>query len=198
MKVRAPSTAASSRRGPILEAAKGVFLRYGLKKTSMDDLARAAGLSRQGLYLHFETKEELFKAVTYELIATTRAAVKASLTADAHDVETRLFGAFDAAHGQGVGQLESEHLDELFAAAAVYLGDAVNEVDEALVSEVARVLRTTGVAAHWKDAGLSATDLAQTLHAVSKGLKHGVKSRDAYRDAMRNAVRLVCRGGARG
>src|SRR4249920_376821 len=103
MKERAQSAAASAgRRGPILAAAGGVFLRYGLKKTSMDDLARAAGLSRQGLYLYFQTKEELFKAVVLELIAGTRAASKASLAAESTDLETRILGAFDAAHGQGI------------------------------------------------------------------------------------------------
>jgi AcrR family transcriptional regulator len=200
VKERAQSSAAGpSRRGPILEAAKGVFLRYGLKKTSMDDLARAAKLSRQGLYLHFQTKEELFKAVTLELIADTRAASKAALANEGIDVEARIFGAFDAAHGRGLGQLASEHLDELLAAAAAYLGaDAVNEVDEGLVADVARLLRTSGIAAHWKDAGLSATELAQTLHAASKGLKYSARTHEAYRDPMRHAIRLVCRGGARG
>jgi len=35
---------ATGRRDAVLAAAQGVFLRYGFKKTSMDDLARAAGL----------------------------------------------------------------------------------------------------------------------------------------------------------
>ena len=45
------------RRSRVLEAALGVFLRYGFRKTSMDEVARAADLSRQGLYLQFATKE---------------------------------------------------------------------------------------------------------------------------------------------
>ena len=40
-----------SRREALLEAAVGVFARYGFRKTSMDEVARAAGVSRQGLYL---------------------------------------------------------------------------------------------------------------------------------------------------
>ena len=55
----ADSNEGGARRAAILETAMRVFLRYGFKKTSMDDLARAAGLSRQGLYLHYRTKEEL-------------------------------------------------------------------------------------------------------------------------------------------
>jgi AcrR family transcriptional regulator len=197
MKAKAESAPSTSRRGPILEAAKGVFLRYGLKKTSMDDLARAAGLSRQGLYLHFQTKEELFRAVTVELIASTRAASRAALANESESVETRILDAFDALHGKGLGQLESEHLDELFEAAREIVGDAVNEVDDGLVTDVAKLLRTSGIAAHWKDAGLSANDLAASLHAASKGLKHDAGSQEAYRERMRAAVRMVVRGGAR-
>ena len=50
-----------SRLSVVLEAAVGVFARYGYRKTSMDDVARAAGVSRQGLYLSFANKEELFR-----------------------------------------------------------------------------------------------------------------------------------------
>ena len=42
-------------------AATAIFLRYGFKKTSMDDVAQAAGVSRQGLYLYFDTKDFLFR-----------------------------------------------------------------------------------------------------------------------------------------
>ena len=80
---RAASEAAKARHAAIVAAAAGVFLRYGFKKTSMDDLARAAGLSRQGLYLHFPTKETLFKEAVLQLIATTRATSRAALADEA-------------------------------------------------------------------------------------------------------------------
>jgi AcrR family transcriptional regulator len=52
----------------LLDAAIGVFARFGYRKTSMDDIARAAGVSRQGLYLLFSNKEELFRrSVEYSL-----------------------------------------------------------------------------------------------------------------------------------
>ena len=58
-------------------AATAIFLRYGFKKTSMDDVARAAGVSRQGLYLYFDTKDLLFREslehLVSHLISTARA-----------------------------------------------------------------------------------------------------------------------------
>jgi len=46
----------------ILNAAIPVFGKSGFKKTSIEDLADAAAISKQGLYLHFSSKEEIFQA----------------------------------------------------------------------------------------------------------------------------------------
>ena len=70
-----------SRREALLEAAVGVFARYGFRKTSMDEVARAAGVSRQGLYLQFADKEELFrKAVEFRLNHQLSAAIIAPVS----------------------------------------------------------------------------------------------------------------------
>jgi len=53
----------SARRAEILEAAKSCFLRYGYGKTSLDDIAKEAGLSRPLLYRKFANKEAIFSAV---------------------------------------------------------------------------------------------------------------------------------------
>ena len=52
----------SARRKVILEAALECFLQYGFAKTSLDDIARRAKLSRPLLYLLFKNKEEIFVA----------------------------------------------------------------------------------------------------------------------------------------
>ncbi len=41
----------------------GVFVRYGYRLTSMEMVGQEAGLTRQAVYHHFETKEVLFRAV---------------------------------------------------------------------------------------------------------------------------------------
>ncbi len=43
----------------ILEKAVHLFMRYGVKSVSMDDLARELGISKKTLYQYFDTKETL-------------------------------------------------------------------------------------------------------------------------------------------
>lgn len=47
------------RRKDILDAALYCFLNFGYSKTSMDDVAKKAGLSRPLIYLKFKNKEDL-------------------------------------------------------------------------------------------------------------------------------------------
>lgn len=51
----------------VIEAAKVVFLRYGFRRVTMNDIAEEAGMSRPALYLVFPNKEEVFKAAVGEL-----------------------------------------------------------------------------------------------------------------------------------
>ncbi len=46
--------------GPIRESAATLFLEKGYQGTTMDEIAAAAGVSKQTIYTHFASKEELF------------------------------------------------------------------------------------------------------------------------------------------
>lgn len=194
---RAPDPdSGAGRRTAILEAAQEVFLRYGFKKTSMDDLARAAGLSRQGLYLHFDTKEALFKSAFEHLLGQVEAAARAAL-ARPGSLEDRLIAAYDASHGH-VFASRSDHLDELLGTATTLIGARFEASERGFAALVADALAREGVAAAWRSAGLTAKDLADHLHAASYGIKHAVTTRAAYHARMSAAVKLVVRGAPRG
>ena len=57
-----------NRRAAILVAARDAFNARGFAATRMEDIARALGLSKAALYLQFASKQQLFEAVTSELI----------------------------------------------------------------------------------------------------------------------------------
>jgi AcrR family transcriptional regulator len=62
-------TRRSEDRAPeIARAALDLFVTKGFAATKLDDVAKAAGVSKGLPYLYFENKEELFKAVIVEAI----------------------------------------------------------------------------------------------------------------------------------
>lgn len=50
-------------RGAILAAANALFAGRGFSATSVDDIARAAGVAKGAVYHHFPSKEAVFEAV---------------------------------------------------------------------------------------------------------------------------------------
>jgi AcrR family transcriptional regulator len=57
----------AERRASILRGAAEAFARSGFAHTSMEDVANACGVTRLILYRHFETKEDLYRAVLQEV-----------------------------------------------------------------------------------------------------------------------------------
>ncbi|MCE1253477.1 MAG: TetR/AcrR family transcriptional regulator [Anaerolineae bacterium] len=47
----------------ILDATAELILRWGYNKTTIDDIARQAGVAKGTIYLHWKTREDLFKAL---------------------------------------------------------------------------------------------------------------------------------------
>ena len=47
----------------ILDVAQSIFRKYGFKKTTMDEIAKAARKGKSTLYYYFKSKEEIFAAV---------------------------------------------------------------------------------------------------------------------------------------
>lgn len=64
-----------NRNDRILRAAHEVFLRYGVKRTTMNDIAREAGVARQTLYNAFSNKDEILRALVRDF---HRDAIKAA------------------------------------------------------------------------------------------------------------------------
>jgi AcrR family transcriptional regulator len=81
--------ALSPRQIEVATAAGDVFLSHGFARTTMGELASAANLSRQGLYLMFSRKEEVFAAALSVLDARLHRDL-ASRIKGKHDLRTKL------------------------------------------------------------------------------------------------------------
>jgi len=55
----------SAKRRQIMDGAREVFLSAGFDGASMNDVARAAGVSKGTLYAYFNSKDELFEAIIH-------------------------------------------------------------------------------------------------------------------------------------
>ncbi len=53
-------------RTEVLKAARALFQRFGLFKTTMEDIAKAAGKGKSTLYYYYASKDEIFDAVISE------------------------------------------------------------------------------------------------------------------------------------
>jgi len=69
----------NDKRARILGAAQHLFLRYGVKRTSIDDVAREAEIAKGTIYLYYESKNELFAAVAERLCSDILARARQTL-----------------------------------------------------------------------------------------------------------------------
>ncbi len=67
------------RRAHILKAALTSFARKGYHQTTMDDIVQEAGLSKGGVYWHFDSKKELFLSLFEPIITGMEEYMAASL-----------------------------------------------------------------------------------------------------------------------
>lgn len=81
--------------GVILSAAFDVFVTYGFRKTSMDDIAGAAGISRPALYQTFKNKQDIFRALSRFMLEHASALAAQEMQAEGA-FAARLFRSLDA------------------------------------------------------------------------------------------------------
>jgi AcrR family transcriptional regulator len=70
------------RRRQILAAALQCFLQFGYAKTSMDDVAKKANLSRPLIYLKFKSKRELFWGIYADFMGSALEAAEKVLKSE--------------------------------------------------------------------------------------------------------------------
>lgn len=73
--VRASGEGNQGQREAIVSAAATRFARFGLEKTTMEDIARAAGKAKSSLYYYFKSKEAVFAEVIRREIEGLQASI---------------------------------------------------------------------------------------------------------------------------
>jgi len=78
----------------IINAAENQFIRFGFRKTTMEDIAKAAGIGKATLYYYFKNKEDIFAAMA-ERIAQTgmKTIIEAAQGGTTPQAKFRIFGS---------------------------------------------------------------------------------------------------------
>lgn len=142
--VQVPSKT-SGKRERVVEAARELFLAHGLRGTSMEAIARRAGVAKPTLYAHFPDKDAVFLAIL-EALLTEKLAIFEKMMAAELPVAERIGQALAAEFAVVVGAIEgSPHRAELFGehrrAAAL-----MEQSDAQVSARIAAELRQAGVA----------------------------------------------------
>ena len=166
-----PAPADTGRRQAVLESALVTFVRFGYRKTSMDDVAKAAHISRPGLYFLFDSKKALFRAAVSHALERDLEVIARELADAALPLKSRLIAAFDHWGGGYIGPLTIE-VPGFTAEDPALLVDILDSAPRRF-----ETLVTDAVAGSY--AG-DAAQRAQTVISASIGIKHQVASREDY------------------
>lgn len=161
------------------------FARFGYRKTSMEEVARAAHISRPGLYFLFSSKGALFRAAATQALERDITAVERVLTDTARPLPERLVEAFDHWAGRYVGPLAGD-IATVIADNPGLLGDVVDTAPR----RFEELLTDALAAGMGQDV---APSVARTMISASVGLKHQVATRECYLDRLKVAVGLLVR-----
>jgi len=88
---------ADERRAQILQAALACMARKGYVRTTMDDIAREAGLSKGAIYWYFASKRDVFMAMVREALAGMTEEIRQLSTAPFPSATERLSHALAVA-----------------------------------------------------------------------------------------------------
>jgi AcrR family transcriptional regulator len=186
----------------ILDATMLVFRRHGFRRSSIEQVAEAAGLTRQALYHHFESKEALFRAVIARVhetaIAAEQAAVGAAEAADGSLADIVVAGMTARMRAMIASFDGSPHIEELYSEHLVHGRDLYQKYSalyaERLVATIARIVRRQKLLL---PQGLSPAEFARLVEMALHGSKSqhpAMQPADAFLKDMAMMVRTLCAG----
>lgn len=173
----------TQRRGAVLDSALLTFARYGYRKTSMEQVALDAQISRPGLYFLFDSKEALFRAAVTRSLQADLAAVESILAGTDQPLADRLLHSFERWAGRYIGPLTRD-----ISTVIESNPDLLGSIGQTAPRHFLELIETAIAADRKPDA---AARVAQTLVSTSIGIKHQVDTGDMYRAGLQVAIRLL-------
>lgn len=166
-------SASDKRTERILAAALEVFARHGFRKTSMQDIADAAGISRAALYLRFRNKEDIFRSGSEAIHADVLQRTEAAFGAAEPFFDRLQHGLLAFALGFRAPLDSGGHAEELFDANMALAGDITERTQDELLRLIRKQLAQALTAGEIVSAqGHDADALADVVFTTVNGYKH--------------------------
>lgn len=177
----------------ILASGWQAFATYGFRKTSMEDIARGAGMSRPALYLHYRNKDDIYRHLVQRHYQEAAAAVEAALSRGG-PVPERLAAAFSAQGGAAIeAMLSSPHGMELLDAGKSAATEIIRQGEARLTSVYAAWLERAAQVGQLRLPG-PAGEVAVTITSALKGLKMTAPDYPAYSARIALLAEMTGRG----
>lgn len=188
--------APDSKRAAILDAALKLFSQYGYRRTSIDDIARTAEIAKGTVYLSFNSKEEIFRALCESLIEQSETAVKAAFALSG-PIDEHLVAVLDAKFGFLFETVRrSPHATELMDSKNRLSSDLFARFERRYMKVLRELIGQAIRAGELEPSRmeLDADDLAQMLLAAAHGIESAASSRAQYHRRLREIVRVIVAG----
>lgn len=181
------------RAAAILEAAFQTFFQYGVKRATMDDIARAAGMSRPALYLVYKNKADIFRACVLSMMDELRDRL-AGIASSTGSAETRIMQMVRAGivePHETIGA--SAHAEELFALKSEIGADLFRDWMKLIEVTIADILEQEALAGRvtLEGAGVSASEIAAMITDGAEGFKLRMTSAEELARRLETFVRLM-------
>jgi AcrR family transcriptional regulator len=166
-------SAGNDKRSRILDAAQSLFLRYGVKRTALDDVVREAGIAKGTLYLYFDSKDALFAAIAERLCAEMLSNAEEAIASSA-SITSRIVACLDAYIGS-MHRLtaQSPHIAELTESKEAVAAAIYGTFNRKMKDLLRKVL---------KDGGIERGDAVEMFFAAAVGtLQKGDSAAKPYR-----------------
>jgi AcrR family transcriptional regulator len=188
------------RHGEILDAAFTRFSQYGFRNTSIDDIARAAGISRPLVYQYFANKEAVLRELALHLHEQVLVEASAALADTERSLADQVADALIAKMRIPVEVIgPSDHHAELLDTSSRLAGDLAAEAMErydVLLHKHLAAARRDGLLAP-RCAELPVGQLVRLLREAAGGVAGAALERpERWRDRLRTLVHLVLDQGA--
>lgn len=176
------------KRQLIMDSAMAVVLRYGFQRTTMEDVAKEAGISRPALYLMFKNKTEIYRALAESVMGEALRRAGAALSAEG-GIEARVFAAIKTGILDPTEFLmATAHGAELIDMKHDMAAEALQDWRAKKAAMIAAALDQSGAA---KAKGQSGAALADILLDGLEGLKLRAKTGAEREAGARALVKLV-------